>query len=115
VLDDRIPHRQGLVDVDQQAQGRVVARAQLDHPRDADEIDPGAEIEAADDGRAGQDDDRHVLVLVNQGMGNGQAAPEMAQTEGIVRINKDAHVLVLGLVIGHAPHPPKAASGQSMA
>jgi hypothetical protein len=41
-------------------------------------------------------------------MGDGQAAPEMAQSERVVRVDKDAHVLVLGFVIGHAPSSPKS-------
>jgi hypothetical protein len=117
VLDDGIPHRQGLVDVDQQAQGRVVARAQLDHPRDADEVDPGPEVKTADDRRAGQDNDRHVLVLVDQGMGNGAAAAQVAEAERVVAVDEDAGVpLYLGLVpIGLVQvsrvHPPTPRTG----
>ena len=42
MVDDRAAHLQRLLNVDMQLQGRVVAVAQLDHARYADEIDATA-------------------------------------------------------------------------
>src|SRR4029077_11786841 len=90
VMDDRAAHRQRLLRVDMQAERCVIAGAQLDDAGHADEIDPGAELEAADDRRPGQDEDRDVLVVLDQRMGDRAAAAQMAEAEGIVAIDQNA-------------------------
>ena len=88
VMDDRAADLQRLIDVDMQVEGGVVAVAQLDDAGDAHEIDPGAEVEAADDRRARHDQDRELLVLLHQGMRDGAAAPQMPETEGVVAVDQ---------------------------
>src|SRR3546814_5089506 len=69
------------------------------------EVDTGAEIERADDGRAGEDQDRQRLVGVGQGMGDLAAAPQMPQAEAVVAVNEDtlapAAVLHAGSLSSH--------------
>src|SRR5437870_10174072 len=92
-MDDLAAHRQRLVGIDMQAERGIVAVAQLDDAGDADEIDPGAEVEAADDRRPGQDEDGDVLVVLDQGMGDGPAAAQVAEAEGVVAVDQNARAV----------------------
>ncbi|MNC95506.1 hypothetical protein D3C83_126480 [compost metagenome] len=55
MLDDRFAHAQRFLDIDQQVERGVFAVAQLDDAGNAHEVDAAAEVEAADQRRAGQD------------------------------------------------------------
>jgi hypothetical protein len=77
-------------DVDVQAERGVLAVAQLDHAGHAHEIDACPEIEAADDRRAREDEDRDVLVVLDQRVRDGAAAAEVPEAEAIVAIDEDA-------------------------
>ncbi|MEZ5668221.1 MAG: hypothetical protein R3F55_12435 [Alphaproteobacteria bacterium] len=81
VPDDRFAHVQRLLGVDQLRQRGVFAVAQLDHAGNADEVHPCAEVEAADDRRARQDQHAHVLVALDQRMRDRPAPPEVAEAE----------------------------------
>jgi hypothetical protein len=81
VLDDGRAEREGLLDVEVEVQARVLTVPALDDPWDPDEVDAGAEAEAAHDGRAAQDEDVQLLVVGDQRVGDRPAAPEMTQPE----------------------------------
>ena len=82
VVDDRAADLERLLDVEMQVQRGVLAVAQLDHAGHADEVDPRAEIEAADDRRAREDQHREVLESLDQmtarSPGNGADAPDQS-------------------------------------
>ncbi len=84
VLDDGAADVERLLDVDVQLQGRVFAVAQLDHAGHAHEIDAGLEIEAADDRRAREDQDRQMRELLDQMVSDRPTAAQMPQTETVV-------------------------------
>ena len=92
VLDDRGPHGQGLLDVDVQAERRVLAIAQLDDAGYADKIDPRPVVEVADDRRAGKDQYRHARMTLDQGMGDRPAPAQMAESERVVAVDQDPGV-----------------------
>jgi hypothetical protein len=92
VLDDRAAQLQRLLDVQVQVERGVFAAAQLDHAGHAHEIDARAEIEGADDRRAGQDQHRDVLEFLHQRMRDGAAAAQMAEAHRIVAVDQDAAV-----------------------
>src|SRR5262249_32473793 len=72
------------------AETRIVAVAELDDAGDANEVDASPEAEAADDRRAGQDQDVQLLVLPDQGVGDGAATAEMPEPEGVMAVDEDA-------------------------
>src|SRR5690606_34475863 len=88
MLNDLGADLEGLVDTHRQVKGGVLAVAQLYHPGNADEVHPAPEIEAAYDGRAGNDQDGHVLVAFHHGMSQGPASAQMAQAEGVVAVDQ---------------------------
>ena len=90
VPDDRGAHRQRLFGRHVQVERRVVADAQFDHARHAHEIDPGAEVEAADDRRAGEDQHREVAAPADQRMRDRAAAAQMAEPEAVMAVDEDA-------------------------
>src|SRR5262249_16200094 len=98
--DDRGAQRERLGDVEVQVERRVLAVAQLDHARDAHEIDARAEVEAADDRRAGEDQDRELLEAVDERVREGAAAAEVAEAERVVAVDEYAAVRT------PAPHRP---------
>ena len=63
----------------------------LDDARDAHEVDARAELVGADDRRARQDQDRDVVVGLDQGVGDRAAAAHMAEAERVVAV--DQHTL----------------------
>ncbi len=99
MLDDLGPHMNGLFEIYAKVQRCVFAIAKLDHTGNADEIDPGAKVEAADDRRAGQDQYGQIRIFAHQGVGDGTASPQMAEAHGVVTIDQDAGT----------PHPFKRA------
>ena len=90
MLDDRGAHGQRVLDIQRQLERDVVAAAQFDDPRNAHEVDPVLEAEAADDRRAREDENRDGLVGLDQCVGDLAAAPEMPKAEGIVAVDQDA-------------------------
>src|SRR5882672_11172036 len=92
VLDDRGAQQQRFGDVEVQVERRVLPVAQLDHAGDAHEVDARAEIEAADDRRAGQDQDRELLEAVDQRVRQGTAAPQVAEAKGVMAVDEYAAV-----------------------
>ena len=95
VLDDRRAHRQHLGDVEVQVERRVLAVTQLDHAGHAHEVDARAEVEAADDRRARQDQDRELLVALDQRVRDHAAAAQMAEAERVMTVNEYAAILAL--------------------
>ena len=89
VLDDRGAEGQRMIEVHVEVQARILAVPQLDDARHADEVHPGAEAEAPDDGRPRQDEDVQLPVLLDEGMGDGPAAPEMTEAERVVTVDED--------------------------
>ena len=90
VLDDRAAHRERLLDVEMQAERRVVAVSEFDHPWNAHEVDARLEVEAADDRRARQDQDRQLTIALHQMMGDRPATAQMAETEAVVAVDQEA-------------------------
>ena len=88
VPDDGGPHPQHLPDVHVQAERGVLAVAQLDDARHADEVDPGAEIEAPDDRRARQDEHGQRLAARHQRVRDGPAPAQMPEPEGVVAVDQ---------------------------
>src|SRR5207249_5714036 len=93
MLDDRRPHRQRLADIEVQIERRVVAVAQLDDAGHAHEVDARAKVEAADDRRAGEDQDGELLVALDQCMRDRAAAAQVAEPEGVVAVDEYATIL----------------------
>ena len=62
-------------------------------PGNPDEIDPRAEVEAADDGRARQDQHRHALEAVDHRMRDRPAAAQVAEAEAVVAVDQDPCVV----------------------
>ncbi len=91
--DDGGAHFHRLVERDVEAERLIFAVGELDHARDPDEVDPRAEIEAADDGRAGQDQDRHALEPVDERMRNGAATTQVAEAKAVVAVDQDPCVV----------------------
>src|SRR5262245_2031217 len=96
VLDDGGAHRHRLADVEVQVERRVLAVAQLDHAGHAHEVDARAEIEAADDRRAGEDQDRELLVALDQRVRDRPAAAQVAEAEGVVAVDEYAAIVPPG-------------------
>ncbi len=71
-----------------QAERLILAARQLDHARNADEIDPRQEVEAADDRRARQDQHRHALVAVDDRVRDRPAAPQVTEPEAVVAVDQ---------------------------
>src|SRR5262249_57371320 len=63
---------------------------ELDDPGHADEGHTGPEADAPEDGRPRQDEDVQLLVLLDQRVGDGAAAPEVAEPERVVAVDEDA-------------------------
>ena len=110
VLDDRGPERERLLDVEVEIHARVLAVPALDDSGHADEIDAGAKAEAAQDGRAAQDEDVQLLVMGHERVGDRPAAAEVPQPERVVAVDQDA---VLHLVNGARPPRPMAVGRRS--
>ncbi len=91
--DDGGAHLHGLVEVDVQAERLVFAVGELDHAGNAHEIDPRAEVEAADDGRSGQDQHRHALEPVDQRVRDRPTATQVAEAEAVVAVDQDPCVV----------------------
>ena len=91
--DDRGAHFHRLVERDVQAERLVLAVGELDHARDAHEVDARAEIEAADDRRARQDQHRHALEPVDQRVRDRAAAAQVAEAEAVVAVDEDPRVV----------------------
>ena len=91
--DDRGADRHRLVELDVQAERLVLAVVQLDDARDAHEIDARAEIEAADDRRARQDQDRHALEPIDERVRDRAAAAQVAEAEAVVAVDQDPCVV----------------------
>ena len=92
ILDDAGAHRQRMLDVEPQI-GRIVLAGVdlLDHARDAHEVDARAELVGADHRRAGQNQHGDRLVGLDDGIGDGAAAADMAEAERVVAV--DQHTL----------------------
>ena len=88
--DDRGADRQRLANVEVKVERGVLAVAQLDDAGHAHEVDARLEVEAADDRRTRDDQDRKVLVLLDQEMGDRPTAPQMAEAHRVVRIDEYA-------------------------
>ena len=88
VADDRAAHRERLLEVEVQLERRVFAVAQLDHARHAHEVDPGFEIEAADDRRPRQDQHREIGERVDQMMRDRPATPQVPEPEAVVAVDQ---------------------------
>lgn len=91
--DDRLPHFQGLVQLDVTVQRGIFAVSELYDARDLHEVDARAIIEGAGDGRTGDDQDLQSAVIFHQCMGDGATTSEMAEPEGIVAVHEDAGIL----------------------
>jgi hypothetical protein len=91
--DDGGAHLHGLLEVDVEAERLVFAVGQLDHAGNAYEVDAGAEVEAADDGRAGQDQHGHALEPFHDGVGDRPATAQVAEAEAIVAVDQDPCVV----------------------
>ena len=102
VLDDGAAQAERLLDVEMQAERGVFAVAELHHAGHPHEIDAGAEIEAADDGRAGEDQHRQVLVLRHQMMRDRPTPPQVPEPEAVVAVDENARALAPD----HAASPP---------
>src|SRR3546814_17889002 len=89
MLDDLGTDLESFLDVHRQVQRGVLPVAQLDDAGNADKVHPAAEIEAADDRRYGENQDRQVLVAFHHGMGDRAAAAQMAEAESVAAGNKD--------------------------
>src|SRR5690349_21865350 len=86
-----------------QVERGVFTVAKLDHTGNADEVHPAAEVETADDRRARQDQDREVLVTLDQRMGDRPAAAQVAEAESVVAVNQHATVLAArSCAVAHA-------------
>ena len=94
VIDDGGTKLHHLCDVHVQAKGRILTVSELDDARYPDEIDSGSEIETADDRRPGEDQNRQVLAVRHQRVRNTAAAPEVAQTKGVVAVDQNARAFV---------------------
>ena len=97
MADDGRPHQQHLLHVDMQVERGVFAIAQLHHSGNAHEVDARAEVETANDRRAGKYQDRQVFETVHQRMGNGPAAAQVAQAKGVMAVDQDAGVFAFSL------------------
>src|SRR3546814_3280984 len=106
MADEAGAQRDRLLDVHRQLEGRVLAVLQLDDAGDADEVDPLAEVEIADDRRAREDQDGEVGVVADQRMRERATAAQVTQAEGIVAIDEDAPV-----TDGHLRRRPSRSSG----
>ena len=93
LLDDRGADRHRLVEIDVQAERLVFAVGELDDAGNADEIDARQEIEAADDRRAGKDQDRNAFVSIDDRVRDRAAAAQMAEAEAVVAVDQDARVV----------------------
>src|SRR5439155_19611499 len=82
-------------DVEVQVERRVLAVTQLDHAGHAHEVDARAEVEAADDRRARQDQDRELLVALDQRVRDRAATAQVAEAEGVMAVNEYAAILAL--------------------
>ena len=102
VLDNGGAHGKRLFGIDVQAKGGVFAVAQLDDPGDTDEIDPRLEIKASDDGGAGQNKDRQILVLLNKRVCHDHASTQMTKAKRVVAVDQDASC-IFDLVHGSPP------------
>ncbi len=91
--DDGGAHLHGLVEGDVQAERLVFAVGELDHAGNAHEIDPRAEVEAADDGRSGQNQHRHALEPVHQRVRDRPTATQVAEAEAVVAVDQDPCVV----------------------
>ena len=88
LLDDRRADRHRLVEVDVQTERLVFAVVQLDDARDANEIDAGQEVEAADDRRSRQDQHRYALEAVDDRVRDRAAAAQVAEPEAVVAVDQ---------------------------
>ena len=91
--DDGGAHFHRLIEIDVEAQRLVFAVGELDHARDPHEVDPRAEIEAADDGRSGQDEDRYALEPIDDRVRDGPATTQVAEAEAVVAVDQDPCVV----------------------
>ena len=90
--DDRLPHLQRLVQVDMPLQRGIFAVPQLDDAGDLHEIDARAIVEGPGDGGARHDQHVQPAVILDQRMGDGAAASQMPQTEGVMAVHEDAGI-----------------------
>ena len=117
VADDRGADAERLLDVDVQVERGVFAVAQLDDAGHAHEIDARLEIEAADDRRARQDQDRQVLVALDQRMRHRPAAAQMAEAQRVMAVNENAGATALNgpSSLAQGCGPPLAPRPRTMA
>jgi hypothetical protein len=92
MTDDVRPQGDRFLDVHRQLEWLVLTILQLDDTRDADKINPLAELEISDDGSARQDQDAHARVVLDQGMRDRTTAAQMSKAECIVAVNQDSPV-----------------------
>src|SRR6185503_9342038 len=71
----------------------VFAVGELDHAGDPHEVDPRAEVEAADDGRSGQDQHRYAFEPVDHGVRDGPATTQVAEAKAVVTVDQDPCVV----------------------
>src|SRR3546814_7007104 len=84
MLDDLGTDLESFLDVHRQVQRGVLPVAQLDDAGNADKVHPAAEIEAADDRRSGENQDRQVLMAFHQGMRSEEHTSEL---QSLMRIS----------------------------
>ena len=94
VPNDGGTHSQHLPDVHVQAERGILAASQLDDTGDADEVDPGAKVEAPDDRRSRQDEHGQRLAPRDEVVRDGPATAQVTKPEGIVAVHQ--HSVVSG-------------------
>ena len=108
------------LDVDVQTERLVFAVVQLDDAGDADEVDASPEIEAPDDRRARQDQDRQTLEAIDESVRDSPTAAQVAQAEAVVAVDQDpcvvesfdhADPLIAGMGRRGAPSPARSKTG----
>ncbi len=102
MLDNGGAHGERLLGIDMQAKRSIFPIAQLDDAGNTNKIDPCLEIKTADDGGAGENENRQVLVLLYKRVCHDHASTQMTEAKGVVAVDQDAS-RIFDLVHGSPP------------
>jgi hypothetical protein len=106
--DDRGAHLHRLLEVDVQPERLVLAVGQLDHARNADEVDPERKSKLPMIGEPGQDQHGHALEPFHDRVGDRPAAAQVAEAEAVVAVDQDPGVVKsFHVVLCRVPRPPE--------
>ena len=89
VADDGLAERQHLVEGEVEGERGVLPVRELGDPGNAHEIDPRRKLEAADEGRPGDDEHREVPARAHERAGDRPAPAQVPEAERVVAVDED--------------------------